>query len=62
MALDSGSVTEEVAIIVPVEESSAKELDARKEESDGASFMSPISIKTSSSIVKLPSLIVNVRV
>ena len=62
MVLDSGSETLEVAIIVPMAESSLKDVKARVEDNEGASLISPTLIKTSVSELSSPSVAVTVSV
>ena len=62
MVLDSGSEALEVAIIVPMAESSLKDVKAKVEDNEGASLISPTLIKTSVSELSSPSVAVTVSV
>ena len=59
---DSGSVALAVAIIVPMTESSLKDVKARVEDNEGTSLISPTLIKTSVSELSSPSVAVTVSV
>ena len=61
MVAFSGSVAEAVAIVVPVEMFSAKELEATEVDKETASFTSPTLKAIDSEVLLVPSEAVSVR-